>query len=169
MPRSLLGPLLLSLILALPAATQQGPPPCSAPEYRQFDFWAGQWDVFNPQGVQVGTNSIEPVLGGCALHERWQSAGAHAGFSYNAYDGSSARWHQTWVDNGGLLLLLDGGLSAGNMVLTGPSMTRQGRPLQNRITWTPITPDSVRQLWETSADSGATWAVVFDGRYVRRQ
>jgi len=26
---------------------------------------------------------------------------------------------------------------------------------------------SVRQLWELSNDAGATWTVLFDGRYVR--
>ncbi|MDH3497324.1 MAG: hypothetical protein OER21_11215 [Gemmatimonadota bacterium] len=168
MHRSLVGTLLLVLTIG-PVAAQQGPPPCSAPEYRQFDFWAGSWAVVNPQGVQVGSNTITPVLGGCALHEQWQSAGAHAGFSYNIYDRASKRWHQTWVDNSGLLLLLDGTLSDGSMVLTGPSTDRQGREVRNRITWTPITADSVRQLWETSVDSGATWGTVFDGRYVRRK
>jgi tetratricopeptide (TPR) repeat protein len=24
--------------------------PCSGAEYRQFDFWLGEWDVFNPNG-----------------------------------------------------------------------------------------------------------------------
>jgi hypothetical protein len=61
------------LLAAAPLAAQQPSPPCSAPEYRQFDFWAGSWNVFNPSGQQVGTNTIERTLGGCVLHEQWTS------------------------------------------------------------------------------------------------
>ena len=39
------------------AAAAQTAPPCKArPEYRQFDFWVGEWDVQNPQGQTAGTN-----------------------------------------------------------------------------------------------------------------
>jgi hypothetical protein len=30
-------------------------------------------------------------------------------------------------------------------------------------------PDRVHQLWKTSTDGGKTWAVAFDGIYVRRK
>lgn len=156
---------------AAPAAAQQPAPPpsCSAAEYRQFDFWVGTWDVLNPQGQRVGGNTIDTVLGGCALHEQWRSAGANAGFSYNMYDRRTGRWHQTWVDNNGLLLVLDGGLDGTSMVLSGPGRSPQGQEIVNRITWTPLAADSVRQRWEVSADGGGTWRTVFDGRYVRRR
>jgi hypothetical protein len=167
MQRSLyLIPLLLTV--APSVAAQQQTPPCAAPEYRQFDFWTGSWNVFNPQGQQVGTNTITPVLGSCALHEQWEGAGPSRGFSYNLYDRTTGRWHQTWVDNSGTLLLIEGGLVEGNMVLSGMTKNAQGAPVVNRITWTPIAADSVRQLWETSTDQGNTWAVVFNGMYVKR-
>lgn len=41
-----------------------------------------------------------------------------------------------------------------------------GRVLQ-KLTFFPISKDTVRQLFETSADSGKTWQLGFDGRYVR--
>jgi hypothetical protein len=158
------------LLSAAPLGAQQPQPvPCARTEYRQFDFWIGTWDVFNPQGRPVGTNTVDSVLAGCALHERWQSAGANRGFSYTMFDRVTGRWHQTWVDNGGLLLQLDGELRSGSMVLSGMGVNAQGQPVVNRITWTPFTADSVRQLWETSADAGATWTVAFDGRYVRKR
>ena len=153
------------LVVTIPLTAQQ-PPPCGAPEYRQFDFWVGSWNVFNPAGQQVGTNTIDRTLDGCALHEQWKSAGRHWGFSYNIYDRSSGKWHQSWVDNGGLLLLIEGGLENGKMVLSGTTQGTQGSVL-NRITWTPVATDSVRQLWETSTDEGKSWSVAFDGMYVR--
>ena len=45
--------------------------------YRQFDFWIGDWEVFNPQDQRVGSNRIDKVLGGCALHESWRGGTGH--------------------------------------------------------------------------------------------
>ena len=148
------------------AADQQTP--CSAPEYRQFDFWLGDWDVFNPDGDLVGTNSIRRIYGGCALEERWQSAGQHSGASFNIYNVQRKQWHQTWVDSGGLLLQLDGSFNDGKMVLSGETMGRNGARVLNRITWESTGPGRVRQLWESSTDGGTTWSVAFDGTYVRQ-
>lgn len=36
------------------AATAATLTPCSTPEYRQFDFWAGSWEVYAPNGQMVG-------------------------------------------------------------------------------------------------------------------
>jgi hypothetical protein len=156
------------LLLAAPGlAGQQAPAPCAAAEYRQFDFWVGTWNVFNPAGRQVGTNTIERTLGGCALHEQWRSAQGTRGYSYNIYDRTHGRWHQTWVDDSGNLLTIEGGLEGTRMILRGTTQNAQGAAVQNRITWTPVAADSVRQLWETSADAGRTWSVAFDGLYVR--
>jgi hypothetical protein len=135
---------------------------------RDFDFWIGEWDVFGPQGRRVGTNSIAPLFGGSAISERWRGNGGVEGRSLNAYDAHTGRWHQTWVDSTGGLLLLDGGLVDGSMVLRGTAPPDGGgAPERQRITWTPE-PDGVRQHWESSADDGATWATAFDGHYRRR-
>jgi hypothetical protein len=43
-------PVVIVLFAAGPRAfgqqLSQGVAPCAAPEYRQFDFWLGDWDVF---------------------------------------------------------------------------------------------------------------------------
>lgn len=141
-----------------------------AAQAHQFDFWLGSWDVFGPDGRQVGTNTITALFGGSAVMEEWEGAGAVQGRSLNAWDAARQVWHQTWMDSTGSTLLLDGGLDDGAMVLAGslPSETDPARVDLHRITWTP-SPDGaeVRQLWETSSDDGATWAVAFDGRYRR--
>jgi hypothetical protein len=135
---------------------------------RDFDFWVGEWDVFGPEGSQVGTNSITLLFDGRAIAEHWHGNGGVEGRSLNAYDAAAGRWHQTWVDSGGDLLLLDGGLVGDAMVLEGTAPGETGAvPERQRITWTPG-PDGVRQHWESSADDGATWATAFDGRYRRR-
>lgn len=86
------------------------------------------------------------------------------GTSFNLYDAATKRWHQTWVDSAGSLLQLDGNLQDGRMVLASAPAAQV-----NRITWTPLPDGRVRQLWEASADSGATWKTVFDGYYERRK
>ena len=90
------------------------------------------------------------------------------GTSYNAFNRTSGKWHQTWVDNGGLVLLLDGAFADGKMVLSGETRDTSGAKVLNRITWQETAPGAVRQLWETSRDGGGTWSVVFDGRYRKR-
>ncbi|HUF34518.1 MAG TPA: hypothetical protein VMN37_01145, partial [Gemmatimonadales bacterium] len=134
----------------------------------QFDFWVGDWDVKLPNGKQAGTNRIEPILGGCALRETWTGSGGVSGTSYNVYDRSRKVWHQTWVDGQGGLLWLEGGFAGGRMTLEGETVDSGGGKTRQRIVWEPAAPGEVRQLWESSADGGATWTVVFDGRYRKR-
>jgi hypothetical protein len=138
--------------------------PCSEPEHRQFDFWLGEWEVRDPEGTLVGHNRISRLFDGCGLLEEWRGVSGLRGTSLNVYAAGRGHWHQTWVDAGGTLLLLDGGLRDGAMVLEG---TTPG-PRHHRISWSLVDgdPDRVRQLWETSPD-GQAWSVLFDGRYKR--
>lgn len=147
-----------------PPATAN-PPPCSAPEHRQFDFWLGDWDVRGPAGKVVGRNVITRLHGDCVVFESWTSAnGKVTGTSFNLYNAAGKRWHQTWVDSSGSLLQLDGGLQDGRMVLVSAPA-----PAMNRITWTPLPDGRVRQLWEASSDNGTTWQTAFDGYYEKRK
>ncbi len=142
--------------------------PCTIAEHRQFDFWIGEWDVFDRAGNQIGTNRIEAKLGGCVLHEHWKAqGGGSVGESFNIYDGTRGVWHQTWVDNQGTLLMLEGRLKEGAMVLEGKTQNATGHTL-HRVTWTPNADGSVRQHWQSSQDGGTSWSTAFDGKYVRR-
>lgn len=151
-------------------AAAAAPSACATAEYRQFDFWIGEWEV-SANGAPAGTNSIRSVHGGCALMENWQGTGAGgiSGSSFNIYDRATGRWHQSWVDASGNLLLLDGGLVEGQMVLGGTRPAQDGAGLvEHRIRWTPNADGTVRQLWEASRDGGDNWTVLFDGLYRKR-
>src|SRR5689334_18260469 len=106
---------------------------------RAFDFWIGSWEVFGPKGRQVGSNEITSVLGGSAIAEHWHGNGGVEGRSLNAYDTARDRWHQTWVDNGGSVLLLDGRPVAGSMVLEGVAPAEDVATCldRHRIPWQP--------------------------------
>jgi len=32
--------------------------PCCTEYHQQFDFWVGEWNVYNVEGIQVGENQI---------------------------------------------------------------------------------------------------------------
>ena len=108
------------------AQTPATPPPgCPAEVRRQFDFWVGNWDV-TVGGKPAGENRIERILEGCALLENWSGAGGMSGKSLNFYDPPAQQWHQTWVDDRGGSLGLDGTFAGGSMVLQGTQQD-QGR------------------------------------------
>lgn len=151
------------------AAPAAPPPPCAAEEYRQFDFWLGEWEVRDANGSLQGTNTIASILNGCVLSENWEGTSGSIGRSYNAYDRQTGMWHQTWVDNAGTVLKIDGGLDGNAMVMRGSGRGRDGGPVDHRITWTPLEDGRVRQHWEISRDGGATWNDAFLGFYARRE
>lgn len=143
---------------------------CVAPQYRQFDFWLGQWEVLDPTGVAfLGTNIVEQELDGCAVEENWTGSGGVRGRSINSYDASTDTWSQFWVAAGGGLggvLLLEGGLEGESMVMSGDRVFADfgGFTITDRIAWTVLPDQSVQQLITTDPDNGT-----FDGRYHRRE
>jgi hypothetical protein len=159
----------LALALAAAPASAQAPPPnpCAAPESRQFDFWIGDWDVFQPDGKLAGTNRIAPIYG-CVLHESWKGRGGYEGQSFNRYDAQRGVWHQSWVDSSGGLLVIEGAFKDGAMRMSDAGQPAKKDPKKvNEIAWTANADGSVRQLWRVSEDGGTTWKTSFDGKYVR--
>ena len=70
------------------------------------------------------------------------------------------------VPGSGTLLILEGQLVGGKMVLEGQTTGSDGLVVHQRITWTPNPDGSVRQLWE-STDAKGAWSIAFDGEYTR--
>ena len=143
-------------------------PPCAEGKFREFDFWAGEWDVRDAEGNAAGINTISKEENGCVLVERWRSAKGGTGQSYNYYDPSDGKWKQLWIGFN-ILLHMEGGLKDGAMRLEGPlQYLGQSRTTILRGTWSVLPDGGVRQLFEESEDNGATWTVWFDGYYTRR-
>ncbi len=158
--------MLATLLLAAQSQPSQ-PPTCTAPEHRQFDFWVGDWVVRGPKGGQAGTNRIEKVENGCAIQENWTAANGATGRSLNVYEPVSKSWIQVW-SGGGMVLLLRGAYDGEKMVMEGESIGQSGSVVRDRITWSRLPGDRLRQFWEQSADGGKTWTVAFDGTYSRK-
>jgi hypothetical protein len=151
------------LLMTSGAALGQAKEPCAGPEFRQFDFWAGDWDTYDMSDTTriVARNRVTRILSGCVLHEAYEQNDGLVGESYSLYDSSRGSWHQSWVTNRGGLLLLDGGLEGPRMVLTGVERKADGTSSLLRGIWWTEGPD-VREKAERSTDGGKTWSPVFD-------
>lgn len=113
---------------------------------------------------------ITKIHNGCVILESWAAPG-QTGQSFNIYDRSMKKWHQTWVDSTGGLHEYWGSLQDGNMVHEGdiPAPPGQSGRMHTRLTFFNAGPNAVRQLSERSNDGGKTWQVNFDLLYTRRQ
>ena len=132
--------------------------PCTASSYRSFDFWLGDWEVFdigNP--TRVAHARITSVSQGCVIREEYEGLDGHAGQSLTTFDATRDVWHQTWMTNSGTLLQIEGGFENGEMVLSGNN--QQGEIV--RGTWKPVNGE-VRETAVKSADGGKTWQPWFD-------
>ena len=152
-----------------PTPSAQKGSPCASGPHHQFDFWLGEWDVSSPQGAPAGTNRVERLLDGCALQEHWEATDGSRGTSLSSYDAVARKWRQTFVDDSGQVVVLEGDFKDGKMVLQGEkTMGRQKGALQ-RISWQLLAGDKVRQRWDISQDDGKTWSLLFEGIYSKRK
>ena len=147
--------------------------PCKfAPEFRQFDFWIGEWSVVTAKGeMPAGDSRIELTLGDCVIVENWTSKNSlYAGKSYNVYNVTEKRWEQFWVDNSAGMIHFYGGLKDGVMdFYTQDQAQPDGTSNQRHLRFFPLAPDKVRQFSQASADHGKTWTDEYDFIYTRKK
>jgi hypothetical protein len=164
--------LLIGLLLVnTPVLGQPAPAsPCSGVEFKQIDFWLGDWDARweaspgTPAGR--GSNHITRTYDGCVTEEHFEG-GPLNGHSVSTYFARTKNWRQTWVDNQGGYIDLEGGPDEhGNFVLT--TLARPGTAAASRMVFTDIKPDSFTWRWQATQD-GRTWADSWVIRYTRKR
>jgi hypothetical protein len=138
-------------------------PSCTDSDYRQFDFWVGDWDVFDiaQPATRVAHARVELILDGCVVHEIYEATDGHKGESLSIYDASRRTWHQSWVTNRGQLLTIEGQHRGDAMVLIGTDHLPDGRARAVRGVWRPDK-DGVRETASRSTDAGVSWTPWFD-------
>lgn len=139
------------------------PAPCTAPEYRQFDFWIGDWDTFDltDHDKLVARNRVDSILGGCVLREVYEQGDGMNGQSFTIYDAARKVWHQSWVTNRGQLLVIEGRMQGDRIVLTGTDRDPNGKRVRLRGVWVRVE-GGVRETVDASSDAGRTWKTLFD-------
>lgn len=136
---------------------------CASPQYRQFDFWAGDWEAYDADNlsVPVAHALVTRILDGCVLHEDYRGTNGSHGESFTIFDAGRNVWHQSWVTNHGALLVIEGEPQNGAMTLSGEDRSEDGRRRLVRGTWTPVK-GGVSEVAERSTDGGKTWTPWFD-------
>ena len=141
----------------------QSPARCTDPAYRQFDFWIGDWDVVeieHPTTI-VARARVELILNDCVVHEVYEAMDGHRGESFSIYDFARRTWHQTWVNDSGYLLTIEGGLRDQAMMLGGTDHLLDGKLRQVRGEWRSDG-QGTREVAARSTDGGVTWIPWFD-------
>jgi hypothetical protein len=75
--------------------------PCmKKPDYRAFDFFAGEWIAYDGDNERTGADSVVIGEGGCALFEYWKPDvldGGDGGVSISFFDPLTGLWRQIWT------------------------------------------------------------------------
>lgn len=133
--------------------------------YRKFDFWIGEWDVYS-NGKKIAESSITNTNGDCGILENWRPIGSNGGNSISYYDSTDKKWKQNWVANGSVSHYEE----AKNYVNGDMQLIAKGNGVWYRMIYTrDMIDDTVRQVMESSSDKGETWSKVFDGLYKRKK
>lgn len=150
--------------------------PCAVrPQFRQMDFWVGEWDVMSPQGQKVGESVVRLDAGECIVSESTtvtppilSGQVAYTVRSMSMYVPRRNKWQFRSFDSLGQLIEMSGEFADGVMRFTGENVYQDGRRNLDRVTFSQPVPGQVRQLWEQSSDGGANWRVLLDGTFVRK-
>ena len=143
--------------------------PCKfSAEAKQFGFFIGEWNAYNPQGQKTGTSVIQSIAGGCGILENWSDAFGGGGKSINFYDTETKKWHEYWIGQNGIPLRYTGIYKDNAIRFEGEPSTANGKTILSRLTFFDIDADTVRQLAENSSDNGKTWTTGYDFKYIRK-
>jgi hypothetical protein len=172
---ALITTILITATTAIATTAAPIAPQCTGAEYRQLDFWIGDWDTFEKDGPQTASQSpsiaraqIKPIAQGCALHELYEQNDGLIGDSILSYDAVRKQWQQTWVTNRGALMVLWGKFENGALVLEGEVHLSDGKTVMQRITW-KAEGKGVRESAVMSKDGGKTWTPAFDVLFLKRE
>ncbi len=140
---------------------------CCTENHKAFDFWVGDWTVYDTSGKIIGTNKVVKLQDSCVLQENWKASNkSNTGTSYNFFDSSNNTWNQVWISNTGNVLNLKGNLSNdGIMILKSKLVNGPNGNYYNQITWSKNNKDSVIQRWEILNESGEPISKAFEGIY----
>ena len=141
------------------------------PEAKKFDFWVGEWNVYNPQKQKVGDSKIEKILDGAVILENWTGVNGYTGKSFNHFNMDKKKWAQYWVDQNSNSIYFEGNYDSIKKAIVYYSYdhAKDASPYIRRLTFFNLSPDEVRQFSQRSTDNGKTWSTEYDFSYIRKK
>jgi len=155
---------------AEPAASE----PCAAAPYHAFDFWLGDWRVYDgTNGQLVAKDHIETQFAGCVvqqtmtfitdMYRRPGVAYRLAGASTSRFDGQ--QWLQLWVDNQWGAIIMGGALDKDGAMVLNTVIPSRGRDV--KLIW-KRQPGGVVEILQYVAPTGSgKWSQYGDLIYKR--
>ncbi len=182
--RGWLGVVVAVLVAIIGPSVARGAEPetkCPEPEARQFDFWIGDWDI---QQKILGSDGgwielpahthVEPILGGCALLERWSGRvqffwegmskpEAMDGMSVRAWDPKEAVWRIWWMDSRSRRLGVPavGEFRDGRGEFESSRKGADGKTIRTRISFERLSTGRVHWDLAISRDAGRNWQTIW--------
>ena len=142
---------------------------CSTENHQKFDFWVGDWNVYDTLNNKVGENLIIKLEDGCIINEHWKSTNGSTGRSYNYYNTVDSTWNQLWIDNQGSNLVLKGKSEPNKMILKSELIPGQKVDFYyNQITWIKLDENTVTQTWDVLDKNHKLLTTAFKGIYKRK-
>jgi hypothetical protein len=143
--------------------------PCDTPQHHQFDFWVGDWQVFDARTNQlVAFDRVEKHSQGCIVQQnltmvtdlyRRQRVGYRmTGIGVNRFDGES--WLELWADNQWGAIVLRGVPGAGKAMVLTTIIPSRNRDL--RLEWERRPDGSVRALQYVAPAGSGKWELYGD-------
>lgn len=161
--------LVLSYFFSKLDAQNNNTSPCSSTEYNQFNFWIGNWNVYDSENKLIGQNNIKEMPNACTIQENWTSQnGKSLGTSYSYYNLADKKWHQLWIDNQGYVLETEGNFTENKMILKSKVIKNPKGDYINRITWTNNSDGTVTQIWDFVDTDGKLIRQAFKGIYKKK-
>ena len=158
-------------------ATRASATACDTPQHHQFDYWVGDWLVFDGanNNLLVAVDHIEKRAEGCIIQQnltfitdKYRREGVSyrlAGIGVNRFDGE--RWLQLWADNQWGAIALQGTPDEqGSLVFTSIIPSR-GRDL--KLIYEKRTDGTVRNLEYVAPTGTQKWEKYGDLIYRRNR
>ncbi len=150
-------------------------PACSEAEFRQLDFWVGDWDLWYDQGPdkprgKASNRITKNEFGNCVITEHFSMPG-FSGSSFSIFHKPVGKWRQTWVDDqGGYYDLIGGPAPKGAgydfaLELVHPEGVKAP---YLRMIWQVQDEDHLTWRWQSHKSDAKDWRDNWVLHYVRK-
>jgi hypothetical protein len=138
------------------------------PEFRQLDFWLGDWEVFNGEN-KISEVHVGKVLNDCALQENWHGLRGGDGLGVSTYNQKTKEWEYFWVSARGATSHFTGSLLPQEMRFRIRQPLPTGGTRMRHWSLIQLPGGKVREFSVGSNDDGATWTTEYDYTWVPKK